>query len=135
MNTINYIFCLSVICIIAFLAADCSLASSSCFKALNNFLYPLFIKSFSQIPYCHLRLTLLVSELVCFPSIFSQCCLCALSPISERWPFWSLKCHLKSHSSSSSTNFNHVLQSDPEFTGQQEPLTSMDYESRPDCCQ
>lgn len=44
-----------------------------------------------------------------FSSHIFQCCLCPWSPISERWLFWSLKCHLKSHSSSNSTNFNHLL--------------------------
>lgn len=45
----------------------------------------------------------------CFLPIFSHSCLCPWSPISDRWPSWSLNCNLKSYSSSSSTNFNHLL--------------------------
>lgn len=106
MSIINYLFYLSVIYIIVLLAADCPPSFISCFKAPNNFFNILFSLSFSPFSYCRFRLMLLVSELACSLLLFPQYC---LSPISERCPFWSLKCLLKSHFSSRSTNFNRLL--------------------------
>lgn len=110
MSIINYIFYLSVIHIIAFLTADCSPTFHFLFQGTEQlFLYPLFTQPFSPFPYCHLRLILFDSEQVCFLPLFSWNCWFPLSPMSERWTFWSLKCHLKSHFFSRSTNFSHFL--------------------------
>lgn len=103
MSIINYLFYLSVIYIIALLAADCPPSFISCFKAPNNFFNTLFSLSFSLFSY--FRLMLLVSELICSLPLFPQY---FLFPILESCPFWSLKHLLKSHFSSRSTNFNHL---------------------------
>lgn len=54
----------------------------------------LFISTFHSVFFTDslLRLTLLVSEFICFLPIFSQCCLCPLSPISES--LWSVNLNL-----------------------------------------
>lgn len=103
MSIINYLFYLSVIYIIALLAADCPPSFISCFKAPNNFFNTLFFSLFFTVLLLQINAACFRTHL--FSPLFPQY---FLFPILESCPFWSLKHLLKSHFSSRSTNFNHL---------------------------
>lgn len=109
MSIIHYIFYLSVIRIIAFLAADCS----PCLTFLVSRHWTSHYIHFSLVFFFSVSLLPSQISTACFRTsflpLFPQYCPLLPFPISERWPFWFLKCHLKSHFFSRSTNFNHLL--------------------------